>query len=198
MIEMNIVLYSDDINLLDYWQKSIVSPCRVLDEIDELFSVNGSVVVINYSACIPTCKDVVKKLVLKENRVLILHRVPELKIAMELLKEGAMGYGNALMKAHFLNSAIDALKENMVWLHPEFTSNLILQIEKSSENKSDELLDKLSQREKETALLLKEGFTYNEIASKLDITPRTVKEHAKNIYAKLYVKDRLALALLLR
>ena len=48
------------------------------------------------------------------------------------------------------------------------------------------------------SLLLKDGSTYKEVSSKLDITSRTVKAHAQSIYTKLYVKNRLALALLLR
>jgi DNA-binding NarL/FixJ family response regulator len=62
----------------------------------------------------------------------------------------------------------------------------------------DAKLSELTSREKEVALLLKEGKTYKNIAQKLDITPRTVKAHAGHIYTKLNVKDRLALALLLK
>jgi RNA polymerase sigma factor (sigma-70 family) len=102
------------------------------------------------------------------------------------------------MKPHFLLSAVDAIKENMVWLHPEFTSALIMQIpEKRVENIS-EIISVLSQREKEVVLFLKEGLTYNKIAENLGITPRTVKAHAHSIYTKLQVKDRLSLALLLK
>jgi DNA-binding NarL/FixJ family response regulator len=59
-------------------------------------------------------------------------------------------------------------------------------------------LDVLSEREKEVALLLKDGSTYKDIASQLNITPRTIKAHASHIYKKLAVKDRLSLALLLK
>ena len=37
-----------------------------------------------------------------------------------------------------------------------------------------------------------------DIAKNLDITHRTVKAHARHIYEKLNVKDRLGLALLLK
>ena len=195
---MQIVLYSDDINLLDYWKDSIAGECHIAYDLEDLYKITSSLIVINYSACLPTCKDVLYKLIAKDNKVLVLHRVPNFETAKNVLMLGAMGYGNALMREHFLVSAIHAIEEGMVWLYPEFTTKLILQIDKKSNTKEEASLEKLSEREREVTSLLKDGFTYNEIAKQLDITSRTVKEHAKHIYSKLNVKDRLALALLLR
>ncbi|WP_202970465.1 LuxR C-terminal-related transcriptional regulator [Sulfurospirillum diekertiae] len=42
------------------------------------------------------------------------------------------------------------------------------------------------------------GDSHKEIAEKLNITVRTVKAHATAIYSQLNIKDRLALALLVR
>ena len=56
----------------------------------------------------------------------------------------------------------------------------------------------LSHREAEVATLLSQGDSHKEIAEKLQITVRTVKAHASAIYSRLNIKDRLALALLLR
>ena len=195
---MQIVLYSDDINLLDYWQESINRECHIVYDLEDLYRTNSSLIVINHSACKPTCKEVLQKLIANYNKILVLHRVPDFETAKTLLMLGAMGYGNALMREHFLISAIQAIEEGMVWLYPEFTTKLILQIDKKSDSKEEVSLERLSEREREVASLLKEGFTYNDIATQLDITTRTVKEHAKHIYSKLNVKDRLALALLLR
>lgn len=100
------------------------------------------------------------------------------------------------MREHFIVAAVNAIKEGMIWLYPEFTSQLILEI--PTQKSHDELLDILSTREKEVAILLRDGYLYKEIAQKLDITPRTVKAHAQQTYTKLHVKDRLALALLLK
>lgn len=195
---MQIVLYSDDINLLDYWKQSIAGECYIVYDIEDLYKINSSLIVINHSACKPTCKDVLHKLNAHDNRVLVLHRVPDFETAKNLLMLGAMGYGNALMRQHFLISAVNAIEEGMVWLYPEFTTKLILQINEKSNTKQEVNLEKLSEREREVASLLKDGLTYNDIGKQLDITPRTIKEHAKHIYIKLNVKDRLSLALLLR
>ena len=195
---MKVLIHCDDINLLSHWEKSLNNACEVIDDLDELLNVTSSLIIVNFSACLPSCDDVLKTLISNDNKILVLHRTPELAIAKKLLRIGAMGYGNALMRDHFIVAALNAIEDNMVWLYPEFTSQLIMDIPDTNDENCDEQLSKLTSREKEVALLLKEAYPYKEIALKLDITPRTVKAHAQNTYAKLNVKDRLALALLLK
>ncbi len=153
---------------------------------------------LNYSALNSSQRETISLLSSNNNLVLVLHRTPDISTAKSVLSYGAKGYGNALMKEHFLLSAIDTIKEDMIWLHPEFTSQLINQIAPNNDKNISSLMEKLSQREKDVALLLKNGDTYKVIAENLRITPRTVKAHAQSIYTKLHVKDRLALALLLK
>ena len=192
---MKIVLYSDDVLLTQHWKKSLDQQCIVIDSLDELMSVKNSLIIINYSACASRCEDVLKKIT-PENKVLILHRTPNVDTAKYILTHGAKGYGNVLMRGHFIVSAVETIKDDMIWLYPEFTTILIENI--PSKNKDSTRLDILSTREKEVALLLKEGKIYKDIAKELDISPRTVKAHASHVYEKLNVKDRLGLALLLK
>lgn len=195
---MNIVIYSDDMLLVEHWQKSLNEKSILVYTLDELKSVEDSLIIINYSACDSECDDVLKMLTAK-NRLLILHRTPNIDTAKYVLTHGAKGYGNALMRAHFIVSAVETIKENMIWLYPEFTTMLIEDIPvKQEENKNTEILNVLSDREKEVASLLKDGYIYKDIAKKLNITHRTVKAHASHVYEKLNVKDRLGLALLLK
>lgn len=195
---MQIVLYSDDVNLIDHWEKALREEnFQNIDELETLETLHNSLIILNYSSCQKECQSLLAKLREQQNRVLVLDRAPELQKAKRLLKYGAMGYGNALMRAHFILAAVAALRENMVWLYPELTSQLILELPES-QNSNEALLQKLTAREKETALLLKEGLTYNEIAQRLEISPRTVKAHAQAIYKKLDVSDRIGLALLLK
>lgn len=195
---MKIILHSDDINLLSYWEKSLNKECSVFDNLDDLKKTSNSIIIINYSAFNSTQEEFIQVLSARSNFVLVLHRTPNIEIAKKVLSYGAKGYGNALMKAHFLLSAIDTIKEDMIWLHPEFTSMLISQIPIKQGKDIYLALEKLSEREQEVALLLKGGDTYKVVGEKLKITPRTVKAHAQSIYSKLHVKDRLALALLLK
>ena len=194
---MDIVLYSDDISLLVHWEKSLKDKCTSVDNIEDLYSLQDCLIILNYSACTPDCKSVLGELS-KNNKVLLLDRTPNMQTARQVLSAGAKGYGNALMRSHFIVSAVETIKENMIWLYPEFTTMLIEEIPTKEQNLNIEKLEMLSEREKEVALLLKDAKTYNEISELLSITPRTVKAHASHIYRKLAVKDRLALALLLK
>jgi LuxR family maltose regulon positive regulatory protein len=54
------------------------------------------------------------------------------------------------------------------------------------------LIDPLSKREFETLTLLAKGHSNKEIASKLFLSPETVKKHVYNIYQKLNVKSRVS------
>jgi len=131
--------------------------------------------------------------------VMVFSMVPDFVAAQKFLAMGAMGYGNAMMHESHLHSAFQALEEGKVWLHPDFISLMISQIrhQNSGKEKSLMLLDGVSKREKEVALMLGQGDSHQKIADTLDITVRTVKAHATAIYQKLDVKDRLALSILL-
>jgi len=194
---MDILLHSDDINLLNYWENVFKKECKVIDDLEELIESKESVILINYTAFNAKQNEIIKKLSDAKNLLLVLHRVPNIKTAKELLSLGAKGYGNAMMREHFLLFAVETMQEGMVWLHPEFTSELIKEIPQKKVQDTN-LLEELSHREKEVALLLKDGYTYKQVGESLEITPRTVKAHAQSIYKKLHIKDRLALALLLK
>jgi len=131
------------------------------------------------------------------HRVMILSMTPNFNEAQKYLSLGAMGYGNAMMHESHLYSVYQALEEGKIWLHPDFITLMISQIRdhNTPKEKSLTMLDVLSQREREVAIMLGDGATHQEISDALDITIRTVKAHATSIYQKLDVKDRLALSL---
>lgn len=133
------------------------------------------------------------------HHVMILSLTPNFHEAQKFLSLGAMGYGNAMMHESHLYSVYQALEEGKIWLHPDFITLMISQIRDHNKPKEKSLtiLDVLSQREREVAIMLGDGATHQEISDALDITIRTVKAHATSIYQKLDVKDRLALSLLL-
>jgi len=53
-----------------------------------------------------------------------------------------------------------------------------------------QLVEPLSERELEVLQFIAEGLTNQEIATRLYLSLYTVKAHARNIYAKLGVKNR--------
>jgi len=194
---MEIVLYSDDISLINKWENTIGSNCRICYEFDELKNIKNSIIIINYTAFEDDIEESIKFFNSNGNRLLVFEKNPTLRNAKKILKLGAKGYGNIEIKEHFILSAIETIKDGMVWLHSEFTT-MLLNDTSSKKQKEDVDIDNLTKREKEVINFLKDGISYKDIAQKLSITPRTVKAHAQNIYTKLNVKDRLSLSLLFK
>jgi len=194
---MEIVLYSDDISLINKWENAIGNNCRICYEFDELKNIKNSIIIINYTAFEDDIEESIKFFNSNGNRLLVFEKNPTLRNAKKILKLGAKGYGNIEIKEHFILSAIETIKDGMVWLHSEFTT-MLLNDTSSKKQKEDVDIDNLTKREKEVINFLKDGISYKDIAQKLSITPRTVKAHAQNIYTKLNVKDRLSLSLLFK
>ena len=164
-----IVLHSDDMLLLDHWQNSLKHSCQVIDTLEMLKMVSNSIVIITVSACERDCKRILEELTHNNNLLLVLDRVPDFARAKQLLDWGVKGYGNALMRDHYLVAAVETLQDNMVWLYPEFTTQLITQMDSGSKDDYEMYLQKVSDREREVALLLKEGDTYKTVAEKLGL-----------------------------
>jgi len=132
-------------------------------------------------------------------RTVVLSSKPTYAQGSALLKYGIKAYGNVHMSPVYLKEAIDVVKNGNVWLYPDFIQTMILTLssQKKALHTNHELLNKLSLKEKEVALLIKEGLSNKEIALREGTTERTVKAHLSSIYEKMGIKDRLALALLI-
>lgn len=194
---MKLYLISEDIILCKKWAVALADLNPVsLNSVSFNFKDPSIVMVLDRNISDESTANLKKFF---ENRVMILSMIPNFSEAQRFLQLGAMGYGNAMMHEYHLHSAYQALEEGKVWLHPDFISLMISQIRSisSEHEKSLKILDTLSKREQEVAILLGSGSTHQEVADALDITVRTVKAHATSIYQKLDVKDRLALSLLL-
>ncbi len=170
-------ILTDDYRYILYWQSILDAESILFDAIDYL---EDEIIITNYSYI--SKFDNLNEL-FKRNKFLVLDKVPHINKAKILYKLGARGYGNIYMKKEYFLSAIEAIKDNNFWLSPSLIENFF--------NKQNVNFDNLTSREKEIATLLLEGFSYQEIADKLNITLRTVKAHASNIYKKYNVKNRV-------
>lgn len=124
--------------------------------------------------------------------------VPSFHEGEALLSAGIKGYGNARIHPAALLQALQIIEGGSHWFYPDFMQHLVLAVTQRSEAADPSLLARLSDREQETAMMVADGLQNRQIAQKMGITERTVKAHLSAIFAKLGVKDRVGLALLLR
>lgn len=198
---MKQVLFSNDVALLQRWESILnKKETQLLDDLEELFSVKDSIVIFNSEACGSKCEVLIDVLVRNQNKILILDRVPDYFKVQKWLAKGIKGYGNVIMTSSYLLSAVDAISEDLIWLTPDITTQFIKNFVGNEQQVSHEtvLLEELTKKEKEIALLLKEGYTNTDIAMSLDVSINTIKTHVKNIYKKFQVKDRIAFSMLFK
>ncbi|MBQ7564568.1 MAG: response regulator transcription factor [Lachnospiraceae bacterium] len=139
----------------------------------------------------------------KMNGLEVLERIRELRLDVKvliltvhneveyLLRAVDLGINGYLLKdsdSDELKDAILAVARGENFIQQE----LIPLMEKKMELKSDEerKLDTLTDREIEVLKLLSFGMFNKEIAEKLNISERTVKNHVSNIFKKIDVTDR--------
>ena len=177
-------LMSDKKSHTDYWLKCVESAI-VLDKTALKILTKNDVLIIDLD-CLKTLKNRPKKIIVFEN-------IPTFDTCMLLMKEGVKAYGNTYMHSSHILSALECLKENKIWIYPDFLGLMMQQTSKSDKDEREEKLSVLTQREQEIARLILDGFTNKEMANSLKISVNTIKIHTKNIYTKCHVTDRLTL-----
>ncbi len=198
----SIYLLSDDLFLSQRWKDSINYDTIILEDEENLENIQDSILVFNMQVCKNMQTVFLKQILEKNNQILLLDNIPNLSTAQKYLKIGVKAYGNTLMSSSFLNSALDALNNNFVWLIPSVTTQLVSSMvetsKKSEEEINDTIFKNLTQQERKIANLLKNAKTNAQISAELNISINTVKTHIKKIYEKLCVKDRISFSLLFR
>ena len=69
---------------------------------------------------------------------MVLKRDPNLENAKKWLSKDVHGYGNCLMTSSYLNSAVEAVSNNYIWLMPQITTQLLKNMIEKKDSKIDE------------------------------------------------------------
>lgn len=130
--------------------------------------------------------------ILKERKsdikVLVLTVHNEVEYLLKAVEIGISGYMLKDSNSSELKNAIFSIIEGEDYIQPSLIPMLN---SKLLEMDSDKVkLDLLTRREYEVLKLLTEGMFNKEIAMKLNISERTVKNHVSNIFKKIEVTDR--------
>jgi len=131
---------------------------------------------------------------------IVLEKSPAIVTGKQLVFQGVKAYGNSRMLTNHFLQMIQTVADGNTWTYPELTAALIKSTNKIKlNNDANELItNRLTEKENKVIYLMLEGLTNHAIATKLNITIRTVKAHVTSIFSKLHVNDRLSLVLLLK
>lgn len=147
---------------------------------------------------IPFWQDIIKFYHATGNQVLALTRNGSTQEVIAALDAGAKGYLDLFSNTTILEQAANAVTHGALWLPASIVTGLIGSLTAKMPIENDEALQKLTKRELDVVKEIKTGLSNKEIARRLAISERTVKEHLSSIFSKLEVSDRFQLILKLK
>ncbi len=119
-------------------------------------------------------------------RVIVLSMYSEREYVRRALKAGAAGYVVKRSAAKEVVDAIRAVHAGQRYLSPR-VADVVL--DDYTGDGADDLLSKLSQREREVLQLLAEGHTGAQIAERLSLSQKTVETYRARLVEKLGIRD---------
>ena len=131
--------------------------------------------------------EVLKQSNMKNQKVLILTIHNEVEYLMKAIDIGVNGYVLKDADSAILKKAIGTVHAGEEYIDISLIPVLKEKVARDKALKED---DKLTRREIEVLKLLAEGLFNKEIAYKLSISEKTVKNHVSNIFKKIGVFDR--------
>ena len=135
----------------------------------------------------------IKKMV-PEVKVLVLTMYENEEYIFQILRVGASGYLLKEASMTELIAAIKAVNKGGSYLSPSISKKVIEDyIRRAELGEKATINDILSDREREILQLIAEGHTYDDIASILCISKKTVETHRANIMDKLNIHDKVGL-----
>lgn len=121
-------------------------------------------------------------------KVLVLTVHNEIEYLLKAVEIGINGYILKDSESAELKKAIFTIVQGETYIQPSLIPALNSKMIEKSED--EERIDTLTRRESEVLKLLAVGMYNKEVAERLDISERTVKNHVSNIFKKLAVTDR--------
>lgn len=127
-------------------------------------------------------------------RVLVLTQYDDREYVFPLIEAGASGFLSKTAASSELTAAIRHVYQGESYLSPSVAKLMVeeRQQEAAVRDRSDPY-DQLTDREREVLKLVAEGYTTQEIADMLVISPKTVEGHKSSLMNKLNIHNRLDL-----
>lgn len=124
------------------------------------------------------------------SRVLILSQHEDSEYVLDALRAGASGYLLKRAAGPELAEGIRAVQQEGAFLHPLAARVLIDAYLRSEGGQHVDSYERLTGRETEVLILVAEGYTNQQIAEMLHVSPKTVDGHRTSLMSKLDLHDR--------
>ena len=121
-----------------------------------------------------------------EAKVIILTTFDRDDYVFQGVRAGAVGYLLKDLPASKLVETIRRVHGGEVFIQPEIASRTL----RAALHSPGDLIEPLSEREREVLVMLAQGIPNKEIADKLHLAEGTVKNHVSNILGKLQAQNR--------
>ena len=138
------------------------------------------------------------KKILPNTSIIILTIYEDEPHIFEAIKSGAMGYLLKDVSIEELIGAIRKVYKGEALIQPVIAAKVLKEFAMADKRKiknGDKFYNDLTEREKEILRLIALGGSNKEIAQKLDISEKTVKNHISSIFQTLHVNNRTQAAL---
>ncbi|WP_319380359.1 response regulator transcription factor [Thiomicrorhabdus sp.] len=188
------LLYAYEEKALPNWLQACDNNAEVLKSLADLGhnAANGRLLMIQIGSEVQI--EQINKLCQLNFDILALSNTPTDAEGLKLFQLGIKGYLNTYATIDRIKQAIDTIRSGNVWLGQSLMQTMFSAMQPAKQA-NDGWKELLTARELATAELVLESLSNKQIAKQLNITERTVKAHLHNIFQKLGVTDRLALAL---
>ena len=126
-------------------------------------------------------------------KVLVLTQYDNKEYVFPVIEAGAAGFISKAAASAELTSGIRSVYSGDSYLSPSIARLLIEDYQHSGTRASQDPYEQLTGRERDVLKLVAEGYTTQEVANMLMVSPKTVEGHKTNLMAKLGIRNRIEL-----
>lgn len=129
-----------------------------------------------------------------ESKVLALTQYDDREYVFQIIEAGARGFISKTVASSDLVAGIRSVSRGESFLSPVVAKFLVENFQRETTGKRNfDPYEQLTDREREILKLLAEGYTTQEIAKMLVVSPKTVEGHKTRLMAKLDLHNRVEL-----
>ena len=141
---------------------------------------------------IDACREITSRL--EGVQVIMLTSYSDDELILKALQAGASGYILKQVGNRSIISALEAVRNGNAALDPQVTRRVIEQVRKDETARQAAAFSDLSAREMEVLAEVARGLSNNDIAARLSLSEKTVRNHVSAILSKLDLSNRIEAA----